>query len=89
MVYYVVDEEGRDSVGNIQRQLIGVNAGVGSDMRIYFKKRKPSRFATFGSPDMKMYPVDKLPEDEKRLPGFEWQTDRRPKSPVDVFLPKI
>ena len=88
MVYYVMDEEGVDSAGNKQRQLIGVNAGVGSDMRIYFKKRKPVRFVTYGTPDMKMYPLEKLPNDEKYLPGFEWLTDRRPKSPTDVFAPK-
>jgi len=87
MVYYVMDEEGADSLGRQQRQLIGVNAGVGSDMRIYFKDRKPRRFVTFGSPDMKMYPLDKLPNDEKKLPGFVWLTDRRPKSPCDVFVP--
>lgn len=87
MVYYVTDE-GADSTGRIVKQLIGVNAGVSSDMRIYFKKRKPSRFASYGQPDMKMYPLKKLPEDEKRLPGFEWQTERRPMSPSDIFLPK-
>lgn len=81
MVYYVVDEEtpGR-------KELIGVNCGVGSDMRIYFNdKREPSRVTTFGKPDMKMYPPDKLPNDEKRLPGFSWKTDLRPASPGDVF----
>ena len=88
MVYYVLDEEASDSLGRPERQLIGVNAGVGSDMRIYFKERKPRRFATFGSPDMKMYPLEKLPEDDKFLPGFVWLTDKRPKSPSDVFLAK-
>ena len=88
MVYYVMDEDGVDSTGRQQRQLIGVNAGVGSDMRIYFKDRKPRRFVTLGSPDMKMYPLEKLPKDEKLLPGFVWLTDRRPASPADVFLPK-
>lgn len=84
MVYYVVDE-GPDSVGKIEKQLIGVNAGIGSDMRIYFKERKPRRFATYGSPDMKMYPVDQLPNDERRLPGFAWLVELRPMSPSDVF----
>ena len=85
MVYYVLDEDSPDSTGKVEPQLIGVNAGVGSDMRIYFRDRKPRRFATFGSPDMKMYPLEKLPEDEKLLPGFVWLTERRPLSPMDVF----
>ena len=65
--------------------LIGINAGVGSDMRIYFKNRKPTRFVTFGEPDMKMYPPGQLPTTEQRLPGFAWKVDIRPKSPADVF----
>ncbi len=89
MVYYVVDEDVPVGDGTVRKELIGVNAGVGSDMRIYFKDRKPRRFATYGSPDMKMYPIDKLPADEKFLPGYAWLVDRRPKSPSDVFLPKV
>ncbi len=83
MVYYVLDE---DVPG--RKELIGINCGVGSDMRIYFNdKREPSRVTTFGNPDMKMYPPDRLPGDERRLPGFSWQSERRPARPSDVFPP--
>ena len=80
MVYYVLDEdkEGR-------RELLGVNCGVGSDMRIYFEDRKPQRVTTYGTPDMKMYPPDKLPEEEKNLPGFVWQEERRPHDRYEIF----
>ncbi len=80
MVYFVIDEADDGS-----RSLIGVNSGVGSDMRIYFKDRKPSRVTTFGNPDMKMYPPDQLPLDEQQLPGFKWRTESRPQHPGDVF----
>ena len=83
MVYYVLDE---DKAG--RQELLGVNCGVGSDMRIYFKDRKPTRVTTFGSPDMKMYPPDKLPEEEKALPGFSWQDSIRPHSRHEVFPQK-
>ena len=86
MVYYVVDDEVPADNGKMRKELIGVNVGVGSDMRIYFKDRKPRRFATYGSPDMKMYPLDKLPNDEKFLPGYSWMIDRRPMSSKDVFV---
>lgn len=97
MVFYVIDEkeermEKADSPGEVMeytsRSLLGVNAGMGSDMRVYFKNRKPRRFSTFVSPDMKMYPPDKLPADERFLPGFRWLDDARPKSPDDVFREK-
>jgi len=79
----VLDEESIN--GKIEKSLIGVNAGVGSDMRIYFKQRKPSRFVTIGQPDMKMYPPEMLPADEKQLPGFEWKDRIRPQNRDDVF----
>lgn len=83
MVYYVVDE---DSLKN--KELIGVNCGVGSDMRIYFKDRKPSRVTTFGNPDMKMYPPDKLPESERTMQGFKWLDAQRPHNRHEVFPAK-
>lgn len=81
MVYFITDE---DSLGN--KSLIGVNCGIGADMRIYFENREPSRMVTYGNPDMHTYPVDKLPEDQKRLKGFTWTDSRRPKCWQDVFV---
>lgn len=81
MVYFVTDE---DSVGN--KSLMGVNCGIGADMRIYFENREPSRVVTFGNPDMHTYPVGQLPEDQKRLKGFNWNQERRPKKWQDVFV---
>lgn len=80
MVYYVLDD---DEEGN--RSLLGVNAGVGSDMRIYFKNREPSRVVTMGSPDMKMYPPDQLPQSERYLQGFKMRQEQRPKNRHDVW----
>lgn len=81
MVYYLTEE---DSLHN--QSLIGVNAGVGSDMRIYFKDRKPDRLVTYGSPEMQAFPIDKFPLDQQRLPGFRWLDKRRPKSRMEIFM---
>ncbi len=91
MVYYVLDEEevtGSDAALHAtRRSLLGVNVGVGSDMRIYFKDREPSRVVTKGSPDMKMYPPLALPDDQRFLPGYHWQSALRPRSRHEVFAP--
>lgn len=81
MVYYVTET---DSAG--VEALIGVNAGVGADMRIYFKQRKPDRIVTYGNPDMNTYPLDQLPPELKRLADFKWLPNRRPLKPEDVFV---
>lgn len=82
MVYYITEE---DSTG--RTLLVGVNAGVGSAIRIYFDStRAPVRVVTLDNPDMKTYPVGLLPDDMKRLPDFRWLPQRRPRKPEDVFV---
>lgn len=82
MVYYITEEDSAK-----HPQLVGVNAGIGTDMRIYFDStRAPSRVVAIEKPDMHTYPVMQLPEDWHRLQGFEWQASRRPRRPEDVFV---
>lgn len=81
MVYYITDE---DQYGNIT--LIGVNVGIGSNMRIYFADRAPDRIVTQGNPDMHTYPLDKIEEEKKFLNHFEWRDAERPYRPMDVFI---
>lgn len=80
MVYYITEE---DSAG--RPMLMGVNAGISSDMRIYFKDRKLHRLLSYVNPDMHTYPVDRLPEELRRLHGFRWLQARRPRCRYDVF----
>lgn len=81
MLYYITEEAGPEK----QRRLIGVNLGVGSDMRIYFNGKQPSRVVTYHDPDMYAYPLDKLPADKQHLPGFVWQDASRPHSKQEIF----
>ncbi|MBR1793523.1 MAG: hypothetical protein IJ764_07800 [Bacteroidales bacterium] len=80
MVYYVTET---DSLGH--ESLIGVNAGEGADMRIYFRKRQPHRLVAYGSPDMNTYPLEQLPPELRYLADFKWLSTRRPRSPQDVY----
>ena len=82
MVFYITEE---DSAG--RTTLMGVNAGVGTAMRIYFDTtRAPVRVVTYDNPDMQTYPVGRLPEELRRLPDFQWLPTRRPRKPEDVFV---
>lgn len=81
MVFYLTED---DSLG--REELVGVNAGMGTDIRIYFDStRAPVRVVTYDKPDMQTYPVGALPEELQRLPDFRWLTQRRPRRPEDVF----
>ena len=82
MCYYLTEE---DTVRN-RTSLIGVNAGVSTNMRVYFRDGKPTRVAAFENPDMATYPVGMLPEEWKRLKGFAWHSDRRPQKWQDIFV---
>lgn len=82
MVYYITES---DSLKNTR--LVGANAGVGTDIRIYFDStRAPSRVVTYDKPDMQTYPISMVPDEWKRLKGFQWLSQRRPRRPEDVFV---
>jgi len=82
MVYYLTELD--DSMRTV---LTGVNVGRGTDIRIYFDTlRKPTRVVTYGKPELEAYPEDKLPEEWRRMPDFEWRSASRPRKPEDVFV---
>ena len=78
---------GQDSVAQDTAVLglIGINAGTCTDMRLCFADGEPIHAVMHGHPDMRVYPLSQLPEDKRRLPGFQWFGDRRPRVPLDVF----
>lgn len=80
MVYFIKDNDTATLPA-----LIGANVGIGSQMRIYFVDRKPDRMVTYGSPDMHTYPPSQLPKEWRRLTGFLWMAEKRPKNRHDVF----
>ncbi|MBR1851178.1 MAG: hypothetical protein IJ789_07380 [Bacteroidales bacterium] len=80
MVFHITEE---DSTGN--ESVVGVNVGVGSDMRIYFDStRAPRRMVAFGKPDMRTFPLDKLPDEPRQL-HTQWLGSKRPAKPEDIF----
>ena len=82
MVYYITED---DSISG--PTLLGVNVGMGTDMRIYFDTtRAPSRVVTYDKPDLKTYPISMVPEEWRRLKDFQWLAKRRPRKPQDVFV---
>ncbi len=82
MVYYITETKAKGHTS-----LMGVNAGLGTRIRIYFDStRAPSRVVTYDKPDMQTYPVQQLPDEWRRLDGFQWMPECRPRKPEEVFV---
>ena len=79
-VYYLTEE---DEAGN--SSLLGVNVGIGSGIKIYFKNRKPTRIVTYDNPNMQTYPMKDFPEEKKTLKGFKWHSTKRPMNVEDIY----
>lgn len=73
--YYAYDKKG----------IIGLNHAQSSNITIYLNKGKVSRIALIKSPDGELKPMAEIEEGDKRLPGFNWQQEIRPKSKYDIF----
>lgn len=73
--YYAYDKKG----------LIGLNKAESSNIIIYMNKGKVSRIALIKSPDGELKPIAEIEEGDKKLSGFNWQQEIRPKSKLDIF----
>ena len=73
--YYAYDKKG----------IIGLNKAESSNITIYMNKGKVSRIALIESPDGELKPMADIEEGDKKLPGFNWQQEIRPKSKFDIF----
>ena len=75
-VYYIREEDG---------YLIGINLAESSSMIIRLKDNDVYNINYQSKPIEIMYPEKGIPEDMKRLKGFNWQEVLRPKTKEDIF----
>lgn len=75
-VYYAKEDDGKYT---------GVNKAICSDIQINFQKGKISKIKFMTMPEATFYPLKDFPESEKKLEGFNWRIDQRPKSLKDIL----
>ncbi|MBI9052231.1 MAG: hypothetical protein JEY96_00345 [Bacteroidales bacterium] len=73
-IYFTKDKE----------EFVGVNYAESSDIIIYMKNGRPSRFNLIKQPDGTMYPMGEL--EKTKLKDFQWLENLRPKSKNDIFF---
>lgn len=79
-IYYAKDDEGG---------YVGVNKTICSRMEMYFGANEVDRIKFIRQPDSRLIPMDQAEHDTLRLDGFQWITDRRPQSRLDLFEPLV
>lgn len=86
-LYYAAEEQKIDSTMAEPPPVkyIGVNKAICSNIEIYMLDRTIDRILFLTKPDGAFYPVEQLPDDEKKFDGFSWDEARRPYSRADIF----
>ncbi|MDR0970991.1 MAG: hypothetical protein LBM25_01225 [Bacteroidales bacterium] len=80
-VYYIFEEEKDKPI-----QLLGINVGSGSEMKIYVKKNKIQKITTLNDPVFFTDDEEKVSKEEKILKGFIWRIEERPLKKEDIFI---
>lgn len=75
-IYYLQDEDSA---------YIGMNRATGDVIDLYFKKDDLTKVTFINSVEGKMYPMNQIPEDQRRLKNFKWLDDERPKNRAELF----
>lgn len=65
-------------------ETVGVNKAVSSNLLIHLKDNQVIRVNLVKSPEGTLYPLGDLKE--KKLPGFQWLMNQKPKNKHEIFL---
>lgn len=75
-IYYLQDEDS---------SYIGMNRATGDVIDLYFKKEELKKVLFVNEVKGNMYPMKKIPPDQRQLKNFKWLDDRRPKNKLELF----
>jgi lipopolysaccharide assembly outer membrane protein LptD (OstA) len=70
---------------NDKEEYEGCNSAEAAQLRIQMKDKKVNKISFYTLPKGKMIPMEKLTAAEKKLEGFTWLEDLRPKTKEDVI----
>ncbi len=64
---------------------IGMNRAVGDVIDLYFKNQDLSKVVFINQVQGTMYPMNQIPEDQRKLKNFQWLDSIRPKNRAELF----
>lgn len=75
-IYYMQDDDSA---------YIGMNRATGDVIDLYFKNQDLKKVLFVNNIQGEMYPMNQIPEDQKKLKIFKWLEDKRPKNKAELF----
>jgi lipopolysaccharide export system protein LptA len=81
---------------NDEQELIGIDKAKSGSISIFFADGQMEQYNRYNQVDAMTYPESDFPKNARKLRGFDWREDERPKNVEDLFsddpplnLPKI
>jgi lipopolysaccharide export system protein LptA len=71
---------------NPKRELFGITKTTCSKIRFIFKNKQIVSGTFYNDEETFTYPPSKLPKNARKLKGFIWRDDERPKNKEDIFI---
>ena len=81
MLYYLYDDTTQD--------LIGIDKAISSAMRLQMEDNQIQSISFLTRPDGAVYPIEELPLNEQKLPGFYWRGDEMILSKNDLLIDEV
>lgn len=75
-IYYVQDNDSA---------FISINRLLSAATHIYFENGELERIVFLKEAEATMYPFTQMPEEQKKLPGFKWVIERKPRSKYELL----
>ncbi|HEX2683486.1 MAG TPA: hypothetical protein VHL77_06120, partial [Ferruginibacter sp.] len=75
-VYYPQDDDSA---------YVGMNRSGGDQIDIFFVQKELNKIKFVNDVNGTLYPIREVPDDRKKLGGFKWLVDRRPKTWLELF----
>jgi hypothetical protein len=75
-IYYVQDDDSA---------FISINRLLSAATHIYFTNGELERIVFLKEAEATMYPFTQMPEEQKKLEGFKWVINRKPKSKYELI----
>lgn len=73
-LFYLQENEAFSTVNKVESKMLSANLKEGNLEKVFY----------FDAPKNNAYPIVQLPEEERRMKGFNWNPDDRPKDRTDI-----